>query len=50
MIQQYEISLMPKERGIHLVTGEIERQLKELPDQGLIHLFLLHTSAFLRAQ
>lgn len=45
MIRQYEIRLTPKERGIHLVTGEIVQQLNDLPEQGLLHLFLLHTSA-----
>ncbi len=46
---QQEITLSPKSRGFHLVTGEIERQLPQLASLqvGLAHLFLLHTSASL---
>jgi thiamine phosphate synthase YjbQ (UPF0047 family) len=36
MIQQIEISLTPKSRGFHLVTGEIMRQLPKLPKTGII--------------
>ncbi len=46
---QKEISLKPKARGFHLVTGEILRELPELQGfkVGLLNLFLLHTSASL---
>lgn len=46
---QREIRLRARERGFHLVTDEIVRQLPELArfEVGLAHLFILHTSASL---
>lgn len=45
MIRQVEIELQPRKRGFHLITDEVTKFLGELPDQGLLHLFILHTSA-----
>ncbi len=45
MIQQFEIQLSSYPRGFHLVTSKILNQLPELPDKGLLHLHLKHTSA-----
>ncbi|MFP4469794.1 MAG: secondary thiamine-phosphate synthase enzyme YjbQ [Bacteroidales bacterium] len=45
MTEQYEISLPSFPRGIHLVTNEIERHLKNLPQKGLLNIFIKHTSA-----
>ena len=47
MIQQKEFSLRPFPRGIHLVTGEIMRQLPQLPSRGIINILIKHTSAAL---
>ena len=47
MIRQVEFTLRPRRRGMHLVTDEIAAQLGELPETGLLHLFLQHTSAAL---
>lgn len=47
MIQQIEFSLMSRPRGVHLVTGEIMKHLPPLPDSGLLHLIIKHTSAAL---
>lgn len=46
---QREIRLRSRERGFHLVTDEIVRQLPELAriQVGLAHLFIQHTSASL---
>ena len=44
MIQQVEITLKPVPRGFHLVTGEILRQLPNLPKTGLMNIFVKHTS------
>ena len=46
---QREIRLRARERGFHLVTDEIVRQLPELErfEVGLAHLFIQHTSASL---
>ncbi|MFO7978519.1 MAG: secondary thiamine-phosphate synthase enzyme YjbQ [Bacteroidales bacterium] len=45
MIQQYEIKLPAFPRGVHLITDHITRPLKSLPEVGLAHVFLHHTSA-----
>ncbi|MEZ8106837.1 YjbQ family protein [Vibrionales bacterium C3R12] len=49
MWQQKNISITPKRRGFHLITGEIEQQLLEINELsvGLLHLFIQHTSASL---
>ncbi len=49
MWKQREIVLQARPRGFHLVTPEIVRQLPELREirTGLLHLFILHTSASL---
>ena len=46
---QREITLRPRPRGFHLVTGEIESAVPELREVavGLAHLFIRHTSASL---
>ena len=45
MIFQTEITLPPFSRGFHLITHHIEKHLSNLPKQGLLHVFLKHTSA-----
>ena len=47
MIQQVEFSLPPHPRGYHLITAELLRALPALPDQGLLSVFIKHTSAAL---
>ena len=42
---QKKISLPAVPRGIHLVTSQVEKFLPKLPDLGLLHLFIQHTSA-----
>ena len=46
---QRDLTLKPRPRGFHLVTGEVEDALPELGDLriGLLHLFIRHTSAAL---
>jgi secondary thiamine-phosphate synthase enzyme len=46
---QREITLQPRPRGFHLVTGEVERALPELDELqvGICHVFIRHTSASL---
>jgi len=46
---QKTITLAPKSRGFHLVTGELLQQLPEIRDfrVGLAHFFIQHTSASL---
>lgn len=48
MIVRSHLTLPPYPRGLHLITGVIEKELnhfQNLPQEGLVHLFLLHTSA-----
>ena len=49
MWKQKEIILKNKNRGFHLITNEIIKNLPELKTFtiGLLHLFLKHTSASL---
>jgi secondary thiamine-phosphate synthase enzyme len=46
---QREVTLRPRPRGFHLVTGEIESAVPELRELrvGLAHVFIRHTSASL---
>ncbi|MEN8121420.1 MAG: secondary thiamine-phosphate synthase enzyme YjbQ [Bacteroidota bacterium] len=45
MIQQSEIHLPNYQRGYHLITHIIEKELGDLPETGMLNLFLKHTSA-----
>jgi secondary thiamine-phosphate synthase enzyme len=47
MIHQQEMRLPPMARGFHLITDTITEQLSKLPDEGLLHVFMKHTSAAL---
>lgn len=47
MTEQTEFTLGPFRRGIHLVTGDVLRHLPSLPEKGLLHLLIKHTSAAL---
>ncbi|MCF8343251.1 MAG: YjbQ family protein, partial [Bacteroidales bacterium] len=45
MIKQAEIQLPPFGRGYHLITDRIVDGIGALPEQGLLNLFIKHTSA-----
>ena len=45
MWKQVEFDLQSRRRVFHLITGEILRNLPPLPEVGLLHLFIKHTSA-----
>ncbi|MDB5229108.1 MAG: hypothetical protein JWN78_3301 [Bacteroidota bacterium] len=47
MIKQYEIQLPAFKRGFHLITDLIMNEIPSLPETGLIHIFIQHTSAAL---
>jgi len=47
MITQTEFSLRQHNRGFHLITDEIIAHLPNLPEVGMLNLFLKHTSAAL---
>ena len=48
-IKQFELELKAKERGFHLVTEEVFKQIPELTSVrvGLLNLFIQHSSASL---
>ena len=48
MIDQKEFTLTPHRRGFHLITEEITRNLPPLPQTGILHLFIKHTSAAIK--
>lgn len=45
MVEQKELTLPPFPRGYHLITDFVLQTLGKLPQQGLIHVFIKHTSA-----
>ncbi len=45
MIIHHELTLLPKTRGFHLITNEVLKNLEPLPENGILHLFIKHTSA-----
>jgi secondary thiamine-phosphate synthase enzyme len=45
LIKQFEIKLPAYPKGFHLITQMIIDRLSELPDSGLVHILLKHTSA-----
>ena len=47
MIHQQLIVVPARCRGYHLITSMIIKKLGELPDAGLLNLFIQHTSAAL---
>jgi secondary thiamine-phosphate synthase enzyme len=47
MIKQYHIKLPHFKRGFHLITGLIKENIETLPETGILHIFIQHTSAAL---
>lgn len=45
MAQQINFTLSSRAKGFHLITEEVLKQLPKLPEVGLMHVFILHTSA-----
>jgi len=45
VIQQKEIILNEYERGFHLITRTIKKYLNDFSGNGLLHIFIKHTSA-----
>lgn len=47
MAKQYFLTLPAYGKGCHLITGHIASALDHLPQAGLLHVFICHTSAAL---
>lgn len=45
MIKQVNIDLPAFPQGFHIITPVILAQLPAMPDKGIVHLFIQHTSA-----
>ena len=47
MIKQYELILPAFKRGYHIITHLINNNIDELPEKGIMNIFIKHTSAAL---
>ncbi len=45
MIEQFEVTLPAYRRGFHLITHHVVEPLRQLPEKGILHVFIHHTSA-----
>lgn len=45
MVRQSQFTLRARSRGYHVITREVLDGCPELPEAGLLHLFIQHTSA-----
>lgn len=45
MVHQVQIILPPFRRGFHLIDEYILKELPALPETGVLHIFIQHTSA-----
>ena len=45
MVNHYHTTLPAFGRGFHLITKEIIRSIPEMPENGILHVFIKHTSA-----
>jgi len=45
MIHQKEFTIQAKRRGFELITHEVAAQLPDTDSDGILHLFMKHTSA-----
>ncbi|HDS06486.1 MAG TPA: YjbQ family protein [Bacteroides sp.] len=45
MVFQKTITLPPMPRGFHLITHQVTDALGALPETGILHVFIQHTSA-----
>jgi secondary thiamine-phosphate synthase enzyme len=45
MITQKTVTLSPHPKGFHLITRKVEEVAGELPEAGIMHILIQHTSA-----
>lgn len=45
MIYQKEFTVQARRRGFELITRQVEEQLPQSGENGILHLFMKHTSA-----
>lgn len=47
MARQYSFALRERPRGCHIITSEVLQHIPDLPQVGVLHLFVQHTSCAL---
>ncbi len=45
MVKQYHVQLVAHRRGFHLITDFVAKAVEAWPTEGLLHVFIQHTSA-----
>ena len=45
MVSHYTLSVGPFKRGFHLITNEVFEAVTQWPEQGIVQVFIQHTSA-----
>jgi secondary thiamine-phosphate synthase enzyme len=45
MVKHYPLTVGPFPRGFHLITDEVFHTVTSWPQQGMLHVFIQHTSA-----
>ncbi len=45
MIKHYSITLPSLSRGFHIITDEVLQKIEKLPQEGVLFLYIKHTSA-----
>ena len=45
MVTNHTIILKPYPRGFHIITHEVVRDIPQLPENGILNLYIQHTSA-----
>ena len=45
MTQQFFLTLPASQKGFHIITDQVLNAVGALPETGLLHVFILHTSA-----
>ncbi len=45
MVNHYHTTLPAFGRGFHLITNDVIRSISEFPENGILHVFVKHTSA-----
>lgn len=45
MVKHYALTVGPYARGFHLITDEVMAAVERWPENGMLHVFIQHTSA-----
>ena len=46
-MRQFTLTLPKYSKGFHIITSDVEKAIGNLPEVGLLHVFIQHTSAAL---